>query len=117
METALREALDKAETQAIRFKKKLQAKKRQPKEEKLVAEPQLARPRKSAKTNGDMAETRQWQWSCRKIRREIEWKWPCEIGDSGNRAFLSRHACQFAEPHVVRSSDSVALRPIHLKKP
>ena len=38
METALRGALDKAETQAVRCRKKLQAKKRQPKEEKLVVE-------------------------------------------------------------------------------
>src|SRR5690242_10434940 len=49
METSLRDALIKAETQAIRARKKLQAKKRQPKEEKVTAEPQLLRPRKPAK--------------------------------------------------------------------
>src|SRR6185503_10547898 len=49
MEGSLREALIKAETQAIRARKKVQAKKRQPKEEKVTAEPQLLRPRKPAK--------------------------------------------------------------------
>src|ERR1700739_3802028 len=48
METALRGALDKAETQAVRCRKKLQAKKRQPKEEKLVVESQLERPRRAS---------------------------------------------------------------------
>src|ERR1700761_1746192 len=48
LETALRGALEKAETQAIRCKKKLHAKKRQPKEEKTVVETALARPKRAA---------------------------------------------------------------------
>ena len=57
MESALREALDKAETQAIRCRKKLQAKKRQPKEEKIAAEPQLQRPRRASAKPSARGET------------------------------------------------------------
>src|SRR5215475_9293656 len=48
LETALRNALEKAETQAIRCKKKLHAKKRQPKAEKQTMEPALARPKRAS---------------------------------------------------------------------
>src|SRR5277367_2284667 len=47
METALREAITKAETQAIRHKDKLRAKKRKPKEEKIADDSELARTHRS----------------------------------------------------------------------
>ena len=115
METALREALEKAETQAIRFKKKMQAKKRQPKEEKLVAEPQLARPRKSAKTNGDMAEIANGNGVAAKSGAKSNGNGRAKpVIPVTVHSFPAR--VPIAEPHVVRSSDSVALRPMTLEE-
>src|ERR1700733_11392695 len=50
METALREALGKAETQAIRWRKRMNSIKRQPKEEKLQTEVLPVRARKASRT-------------------------------------------------------------------
>ena len=106
MESSLRDALEKAETQAIRSKKKLQAKKRQPKEEKLTAEPQLSRPRRPAKPS--MAEAAA----------------PAAKAHGNGRgkpmipvtvhSFPAKTPVQ--EPHVTRSTDSVALRPMTLEE-
>src|SRR5580698_1246968 len=49
MEIALREAIAKAETQAIRYKDRLRARKRQPKEEKVAEDSQLARTRRTGR--------------------------------------------------------------------
>ena len=107
MESSLREALDKAETQAIRSRKKLQAKKRQPKEEKLTAEPQLLRPRRAAGQPAAKAAAA-----------------PATKGNGNGRSkpvipvtvhsFPTKTPVQ--EPHVVRSTDSVALRPMTLEE-
>jgi putative sigma-54 modulation protein len=118
MDSALREALEKAETQAIRHTKKLQATKRQPKAEQLPDEQQqLARPRRSARpvaeaaeSNGHVSETL--------VRAK----------SNGKRALPARQAVlpvtvhtfpaksPIPEPHVVRSIDSVALRPMSLEE-
>jgi putative sigma-54 modulation protein len=104
METSLREALERAETQAIRARKKLQAKKRQPKEEKLTAEPQLLPRRRPAK--------------------------PASSGEPGASAKNGNQGKQIIpvtvhsfptttpvhEPHVTRSTDSVALRPMTIEE-
>ncbi|HEV2465447.1 MAG TPA: ribosome-associated translation inhibitor RaiA [Acidobacteriaceae bacterium] len=108
METSLRDALSKAETQAIRARKKLQAKKRQPKEEKDTAEPQLARPRRPAKSvtaNGGEAGAP-----------------PSRNGNSRGKAVVPVTVHSFPartpvhEPHVTHSTDSVALRPMTLEE-
>ena len=49
MEIALREAIAKAETQAIRYKDRLRARKRKPKEEKVPEDSQLARTRRTGR--------------------------------------------------------------------
>jgi putative sigma-54 modulation protein len=111
MEIALRAALDKAETQAIRCKKKLQTKKRLPKEEKLTTELPLARPKRSMrapvstdeaqpdtpakKTNGNNGRGKQ-------VLPVTVHSFPAKV--------------PIQEPHVVRSSDSVALRPMTLEE-
>jgi putative sigma-54 modulation protein len=110
METSLRDALEKAETQAIRSRKKLQAKKRQPKEEKLTAEPQLSRPRRPAKPATAAAAE--------------EAAAPAARANGNNRgnavipvtvhSFPIKAAVH--EPHIVRSTDSVALRPMTLEE-
>jgi putative sigma-54 modulation protein len=107
MEVSLRDALAKAETQAIRCRKKLQAKKRQPKEEKLTAEPQLLRPRKPAKPlvpEGDAAAS------------------PSQNGNSRSNQIIPVTVHSFPikatvnEPHITRSTDSVALRPMTIEE-
>lgn len=124
METALRGAMDKAETQAIKCKKKLEAKKRTPKEEKSTAETQLLRPRrKSAKTGSEAA------------AETADGKAVKASGANGTRANGARangngrsvpvipvtvHSfpakTPIPEPHIVRSNDSVALRPMTLEE-
>jgi len=108
MEIALRGALEKAETQAIRCRKKLQAKKRQPKEEKLATELQLERPRRgSAKPAAEPAAASPS---------------PKANGNGRSRPVIPVTVHSFpartpiAEPHVVRSTDSVALRPMTLEE-
>ncbi len=48
METALRDALNKVESQAVRHKDRKRAQTRQPKEDKQIVEPALMRPRRNA---------------------------------------------------------------------
>ena len=116
METALREALDKAETQAIRCKKKLEAKKRKPKEEKITAEAQLLRPRRrGAKSaaeamaaTGNGAATR-LNGSKSNGRSRSTPVIPVTV-----HSFPAKTPIQ--EPHIVRSTDSVALRPMTLEE-
>jgi putative sigma-54 modulation protein len=107
METSLRDALVKAETQAIRARKKIQAKKRQPKEEKVTAEPQLLRPRKPAKVAAADEEA------------------PSAAPKNGNgrgKEIIPVTVHSFPasspmhEPHLTRSTDSVALRPMTLEE-
>ncbi|MBW4043826.1 MAG: ribosome-associated translation inhibitor RaiA [Acidobacteria bacterium] len=111
METALREALDKVETQAIRCKKKLHSKKRQTKDEKIDAEPELSRQRRVSRTAAEAVT-------------------PKSNGKSSGSTNGNGHAkasipvtvhsfpakTPIAEPHVVRSLDSVALRPMTLEE-
>lgn len=107
MESSLREALAKAETQAIRCRKKLQAKKRQPKEDKIASEPQLSRPRRAAKpvsTEGKPVTAAK------------------SNGNGRGKAVIPVTVHSFPaktpvqEPHVTRSTDSVALRPMTLEE-
>ena len=120
METALREALDKAETQAIRCKKKLEAKKRKPKEEKITAEAQLLRPRRrSAKSateamaaagNGVAPRLNGSKTNGRTNGRSRS----TPVIPVTVHSFPAKTPIQ--EPHIVRSTDSVALRPMTLEE-
>jgi putative sigma-54 modulation protein len=111
METALRSALDKAETQAVRCKKKLQAKKRQPKEEKLTVEAQLERPRRASAKSPASAQKSAPAASSPKAN-----------GNGRSRPVIPVTVHSFPartpipEPHIVRSTDSVALRPMTLEE-
>lgn len=107
MEVSLKDALAKAETQAIRARKKLQAKKRQPKEEKLTAEPQLLRPRRPAKSPA--------------VQEADEPERKNTGNGHGNQvipvtvhSFPIKSSTQ--EPHITRSTDSVALRPMTIEE-
>jgi putative sigma-54 modulation protein len=113
METALREALDKAETQAIRCKKKLQAKKRQPKDEKLAIDLQLARPRKASRGAVVASDETPPESSAKKTNGNGNGR-SKQVLPVTVHSFPARIPIQ--EPHVVRSSDSVALRPMTLEE-
>lgn len=116
METALREALEKAETQAIRCKKKREAKKRKPKEEKITAEAQLLRPRRrsaksateemAAMSNGTAPRLNGSKSNGRTRGTPVI---PVTV-----HSFPAKTPIQ--EPHIVRSTDSVALRPMTLEE-
>ncbi len=110
MEAALREALERAETQAIRYRKRWNAIKRQPKDEKLPHEVMPVRPRKASRTRKEEAEPR-----------------TVEVADRSNGKRPSRIMVPVTvhtfpatrpipEPHVVRSSDSVAIRPMTIEE-
>jgi len=111
LETALRAALDKAETQAIRCKKKLHAKKRQPKEEKQVAEPALARPKRAAARTPAPKTEPSAETASRKANGNGRSKQVLPVTVHSFPARIPVH-----EPHVVRSADSVALRPMTLEE-
>lgn len=106
METSLRDALERAETQAIRARKKLQAKKRQPKEEKITAEPQLLRPRRPAKPNGESTDAGAARSTGNGRGKQII---PVTVHSFPIKAAMH-------EPHVTRSTDSVALRPMTIEE-
>jgi putative sigma-54 modulation protein len=108
METSLRDALAKAETQAIRARKKLQTKKRQPKEEKLAVEPQLLRPRRPAKAPA-APHTAAAAPAARSNGNNRSKVIPVTV-----HSFPIKAPVQ--EPHIVRSTDSVALRPMTIEE-
>ena len=124
METALRDALCKVEKQALKHKNKMRAQKRQPKDEKQTAEAVSPRTRKAtllATVSGDEAFP------------AADKKANAGKGSNGNGArkvanghgtastvpvlvhsFPARALVQ--EPHIMRSRDSVALRPMTLEE-
>jgi putative sigma-54 modulation protein len=108
MEIALRDALVKAETQATRYKDKQRSRKRQPKQEKQVEEPGVARTgrgglavSKSAKAEGTNGSA--------KTKNHAQPAIPVTV-----HSFPAR--VPITEPHIVRSQDSVALRPMTLEE-
>jgi len=95
METALRDAVAKVETQAKRLKAKVRTVKRQPKEEKLLGEVPLRRT--GATAVDDRAET-----SDRKIPAQP--------------VILKAARSSYQEPHIVRSLDAMAMRPMSIEE-
>jgi putative sigma-54 modulation protein len=116
MDTALREALEKAETQAIRCKKKLEAKKRKPKEEKITAEAQLLRPRRRGAKSATEAMAATGNGAAPRLNGSKS------NGRSRSTPVIPVTVHSFPakipiqEPHIVRSTDSVALRPMTLEE-
>jgi putative sigma-54 modulation protein len=107
MDTALRDALVKAESQATRYKDRQRSRKRQPKQEKSLEESGVARsgrsigPAKSAKaasTNGT-----------ENGKNHVQPAIPVTV-----HSFPAR--VPITEPHIVRSQESVALRPMTLEE-
>ena len=82
METALRDALVKAESQATRYKDRQRTRKRQPKQEKQLEETGVARTGRGSVRREQDRQGCQWQWNSQ--RQE-----PRAAGDSRHRAFVS----------------------------
>ena len=98
MESALRQALEKAEAQAIRDKEKLKARKRLPAGDKVSVQPGLERPSKAARsvpvsTNGASAQAR-----------------------NGSLHAAKKASPEGGEPHVIRSIHAIDLRPMSLEQ-
>ncbi|MGI8770201.1 MAG: ribosome hibernation-promoting factor, HPF/YfiA family [Acidobacteriaceae bacterium] len=110
METALRDALAKAETQAIRHKDKKIEKYRQPKEDKAPVVAQLARPRSNAvapkveEAPPLMPPVKTANGTAKKNGAV-----PVVVHSPAEKAHI-------AEPHVVHSAGSVATRPMTLEE-
>jgi putative sigma-54 modulation protein len=111
MDIALREALAKAETQAVRWRKRLHAIKRQPKDEKLPHEVLPVRPRRASRPR--MAEAAEENGTATAVKTN---------GKRPARTVLPVTVHTFPakspipEPHIVRSADSVALRPMTVEE-
>lgn len=111
METALREALANAETQAIRWRKRWNAIKRQPKEEKMAHEVMPVRGRKSTRVRAEADEGENGGATTVKAngRRPAKAVIPVTVHTFPTKTPI-------AEPHIVRSADSVALRPMTIEE-
>ena len=107
METALRDALVKAESQATRYKDKQRTRKRQPKQEKQVEETGVARSGRGTVAESKAAKAGNSNGTNGKSHAQPAI--PVTV-----HSFPAR--VPIAEPHVVRSLDSVALRPMTLEE-
>jgi putative sigma-54 modulation protein len=110
MDIALREALHRTETQAVKYKDKQRARKRVPKEEKQAEDSELARSRRPGRAvaNAVAAEADVTKVSTNG-RGSAKQVLPVTVHSFPARVPVS-------EPHVVRSLDSVALRPMTLEE-
>ncbi len=110
MEQALREALDRAETQAIRYRKRQNAIKRQPRDEKLPHEVLPVRQRRASRTRAENAEPQNGAAAASTNgKRPSKTVVPVTV-----HTFPATRP--ISEPHIVRSLDSVALRPMTIEE-
>jgi putative sigma-54 modulation protein len=108
METALRDVLVKAEAQATRHRDRQRTRKRQPKQEKQLAETAIARSGRGANAESKTAKAQNGNGSSNG-KNHVQPAIPVTV-----HSFPAR--VPIAEPHVVRSHDSVALRPMTLEE-
>lgn len=113
METALRDALAKAEMQAIKQKDKFRARTREPKDGKSAAEPQLSRPRNNPLSVAALPDVAEPILPTSKMQNGR--------GNSANgrkpepvRVHSPTHGKHISEPHVVHCTDCLAEQPMSL---
>jgi putative sigma-54 modulation protein len=114
METALRDALAKAEVQAIKHKDKFRTRTREPKDGKTALEPQLSRPRNnpmSVAALPDVAEPilPESRTAAKAANGSGNGRKPAPV-----RVHSPSHGMEIAEPHVVHCDDCVAEWPMSL---
>jgi putative sigma-54 modulation protein len=114
METALRDALAKAELQAIKHKDKFRARTREPKDGKTAQEPELSRPRTNRISITALPEVSEPVLPASKTQSK-----PANGNGGGRkhepvRVHSPLHGTAIAEPHVVHCDDCVAERSMSL---
>jgi putative sigma-54 modulation protein len=109
-ETALRQALEKTEAQAVRLKEKRASKTRLPKDAKAVVEPALERPGKNKRTgllNAPDSPLDAVLGMASKVAKP----------HASNGQRMEKPQPQFSnEPHITRAIDAIALRPMSLEE-
>jgi putative sigma-54 modulation protein len=99
-ESALRAALAHAEHQALRYRDRNLARKRLPKEEKVMEAPPVTRPKSRVAPSEDASQDGRAQKTA--------------------RASIAVHSfpatAAVVEPHIVKSGDSIAIRPMTLEE-
>jgi putative sigma-54 modulation protein len=108
MESALRDALVKAESQATRYKDKQRSQKRQPKQEKRLEEKGVARSGRGGVAVPKSAKAGNLNGAANG-KNHPQPAIPVTV-----HSFPAR--VPIPEPHIVRSLDSVALRPMTLEE-
>jgi putative sigma-54 modulation protein len=104
LESALREALDHAENQAVRYRDKRLTRKRLPAEEKVLTAPPVARPKiravDSAAADSDKPAAR--------------------AKGSRTRTSIAVHSFPaqktVVEPHILKSGEAIAMRPMTIEE-
>jgi putative sigma-54 modulation protein len=109
MEVALHDALAKAESQATRYKDKQRTRKRQPKQEKQVEEAGVARSGRGSLSQSKGAKAAGLANGTVNGKSHAQPAIPVTV-----HSFPAR--VPITEPHIVRSLDSVALRPMTLEE-
>ena len=112
METALRDALAKAELQAIKHKDKFRARTREPKDGKTAHEPELARPRNNPMSVAALPDVMEPILPAAKMP-------PKPANGNGRKhepvkVHSPSHGTAIAEPHVVHCHDCLAERAMTL---
>jgi putative sigma-54 modulation protein len=114
METALRDALAKAEFQAIKHKDKFRTRTREPKDGKTAHEPQLSRPRNNPMSVAALPEVAEPILPAAKVPSKA-----ANGNGNGRKAAPVKvhsplHGREIAEPHVVHCDDCLAESPMSL---
>lgn len=113
IESALRQALEKAEAQAVRFKEKRKTEKRRPKDEKTVVEPALERGGKLKRTS--LLSTPDSPLDeMLGLQPDLAPEPVHHANGNGQKAAAAED--HGTEPHVTRSIDAFALRPMSLEE-
>jgi putative sigma-54 modulation protein len=115
METALRDALAKAELQAIKHKDKFRTRTREPKDDKTAHEPRLARPRNNPMSVAALPDVAEPILPESKIP-------PARVQNANGNArkpapvkvHSPSHGREIAEPHVVHCDDCSSEHPMTL---
>ena len=103
LESALRQAVAHAEHQALRYRDRQRERKRMPKEEKLLTAPPVSRT-KTRTVQHDSSESNGLSNGARKSART----------SIAVHSFPSK--ATVVEPHVVKSGEAIALRPMTLEE-
>ncbi len=112
MEGALREALARAESQAIRWRKRIHAIKRQPKDEKLPHEVLPVRTRRPSRTR--VVEAPETTGAAEAAAKTNGKRAASTVVPVTVHTFPAKPP--IAEPHIVRSANAVALRPMTIEE-